>query len=263
MDIVCSCKKIDCIKPIFSQCGKKNEVFFRKVRQRSTHSTGMVRGKRFCRSCKRCKIRPTALGLFCFFFSKCICHLLGCFLSPLFCSHPHLCETRVTSLKLFCFRYFHFSVWSSDFLSLHFAFVYFFTPIYKVLLSFLFQLHWRFSQPAIAMKEKKRNKIALLMLNLQLHFGVRWFLTGQNCVLFCPSKKLQAIFWSLLEHEAFWGDPQPPLILQLSIYQHVAAYKALRSACRVNSCLFHTLSSFVGSSFLGGAPIFNISSFSF
>lgn len=78
-----------------------------------------------------------------------------------------------------------------------------------------------------------------------------------------PSKQLQAIFWALPGHKAPSGDPGAPLILQLSIYQHAAAYKALTSTCRVNSSLLPTLCSFVGSSFHGAAPIFNISSFSF
>lgn len=70
----------------------------------------MVRGKSFCRSYKQCKIRPINPIALLIFFSKCVCHLVGSFPSPLFCSHPHLYETRVTSLKLFCFRYFHFSL---------------------------------------------------------------------------------------------------------------------------------------------------------
>lgn len=78
-----------------------------------------------------------------------------------------------------------------------------------------------------------------------------------------PSTQLQDIFWALPVHEGPWGDPGAPLILLLSIYQHAAAYKALTSACRVNSWLLAPLRSFIGSSFHGASLMFNISSFSF
>ena len=75
--------------------------------------------------------------------------------------------------------------------------------------------------------------------------------TAPGHLLSCPCA------WSSL-----WSSRSTPH-LQLNIHQGAAAYKALTSACRVNSWLLPTLCSFVGSYFHGSAPIFSISSFSF
>lgn len=156
--------------------GKKNYVFFRKVREGSVHHAGMVRGKRFCRSCKQYKIRPinpTAILVFSVHVPNLVISLHHCFV--LIHTYVKLESLPPGCSALDIFNFLCMILW---FFSLHFALIYLFNPIYRVFLSVLLQLHWRFSHLAISTKKKRKflsHSIALLMLNLQLHVGVRCF----------------------------------------------------------------------------------------
>lgn len=108
MNIVYSCKSLVTSNLYFFN--EKKRIFFRKIKQESVHGAQMFRGKRFCKFCEQCKIRPRNPVSPLNFSVNTYVRIVGRFPSPLFCSHPHLCETRITSPKLFCFRHFHFSV---------------------------------------------------------------------------------------------------------------------------------------------------------